>query len=90
MVKHLTFIVTGKVQGVFYRASACDVANSLGLKGTVCNLPGGDVQIEVEGEQGVINKFYGWCLEGPPRAVVNKIHVTEGVVQGYDDFVIMR
>lgn len=90
MVKHLTFIVTGKVQGVFYRTSASDVANSLGLKGNVCNLPNGDVQIQVEGEQEIINKFYGWCLEGPPRAVVNKIYVTEGEMQGYSDFVILR
>ena len=70
MVKHLTFVVSGKVQGVFYRASARDVANSLGLKGTILNLPNGNVQIDVEGEQEVINKFYTWCLEGPPRAVV--------------------
>ncbi|MGC3947918.1 MAG: acylphosphatase [Chryseolinea sp.] len=39
----------------------------------------GSVQIEVEGEQEVINKFYAWCLEGPPRAVVNSIDVQEGV-----------
>jgi len=90
MVKHLTFIVRGKVQGVFYRASARDVANSLGLKGSVCNLPDGAVQIEVEGEQVVINKFYGWCLEGPPRAVVNKIETQEGQVQGFTEFVIIR
>jgi len=86
MVKHLTFIVTGKVQGVFYRSSARDAAISLGLKGVVSNLPDGHVQIEVEGEQEVINKFYSWCLEGPPRAVVDKIRVTEGVLQGYADF----
>jgi acylphosphatase len=90
MVKHLTFIVKGKVQGVFYRASARDVANSLGLKGSVCNLPDGGVQIEVEGEQEVINKFYAWCLEGPPRAVVNKIETQEGQVQGFTEFVIVR
>jgi acylphosphatase len=86
MVKHLTLIVTGKVQGVFYRASARDVAISLGLKGIVSNLPDGNVQIEVEGEQEIINKFYSWCLEGPPRAVVDKIRVSEGAIQGYADF----
>lgn len=86
MVKHLTFIVTGKVQGVFYRASARDAAISLGLKGIVSNLPDGNVRIEVEGEQEVINKFYSWCMEGPPRAVVDKIRVSEGALQGYADF----
>lgn len=90
MVKHLTFVVRGKVQGVFYRASARDVATSLGLTGSVLNLPDGSVQIEVEGEQEVINKFYGWCLEGPPRAVVNKIETKEGLIQGYKDFTIVR
>jgi len=90
MVKHLTFVVSGKVQGVFYRASARDVANSLGLKGTILNLPNGNVQIDVEGEQEVINKFYAWCLEGPPRAVVLKIETKEGMVQGYKEFEIVR
>lgn len=88
MVKHLTFVVSGKVQGVFYRASARDVAVGLGLTGCVSNLPNGDVQIEVEGEQEVINKFYGWCQEGPPRAIVSGIKVSEGAVQGYQDFSI--
>lgn len=90
MVKHLTFIVSGKVQGVFYRASARDVANSLGLTGSVWNLPNGNVQIEVEGEQEVINKFYAWCQEGPPRAVVDRIEVKEGALQGYSEFSIVR
>ena len=90
MVKHLTFIVSGKVQGVFYRASARDVAKSLGLTGSVWNLPDGNVQIEVEGEQEVINKFYSWCLEGPPRAVVNRIEVQEGIMKGYSEFTIAR
>jgi len=86
MIKHLTFIVTGKVQGVFYRASACDAAKSLGLTGVVSNLPDGAVKIEVEGEQEIINKFYAWCLEGPPRAVVDRIKVSEGSMEGYTDF----
>jgi acylphosphatase len=90
MVKHLTFIVTGKVQGVFYRASARDVALGLGLKGIVSNLPDGSVRIEVEGDQVSINKFYAWCLEGPPRAAVDKIKVSEGTMQGYADFTVDR
>lgn len=89
MVKHLTFIVSGKVQGVFYRASARDVAKSLGLTGSVWNLPDGSVQIEVEGEQEVINKFYSWCLEGPPRAIVTRIEVHEGELKGYSEFSII-
>jgi acylphosphatase len=48
------------------------------------------VVIEVEGAQEVINKFYGWCLEGPPRAVVTKIETKEGIIQGYTDFDIVR
>ena len=90
MIKHITFVIRGKLQGVFYRASARDVANSLGLKGSVLNLPDGSVQIEVEGEQEIINKFYTWCLEGPPRAVVSKIETKEGTLQGYKEFSIDR
>jgi acylphosphatase len=90
MIKHLTFIVSGKVQGVFYRASARDVAKSLGLMGSIWNLPDGSVQIEVEGDQEVINKFYAWCLEGPPRAVVDRIEIKEGTLKGYSEFSIAR
>ena len=90
MMKHLKFIVSGKVQGVNYRTAAKEAADKLGLKGSICNLSNGTVQIDVEGEQEVINRFYAWCQEGPPRAVVAKIEVSAGEWQGYPAFSITQ
>jgi acylphosphatase len=82
--------VTGRVQGVFYRATAKDVAEALELKGFVRNEPDQTVYIEVEGESSNVNQFVDWCSQGPPRAVVNDVQVNEGTVQGYPDFVVKR
>ena len=49
--KRLHLIIEGKVQGVFYRASAMEKAVSLGLSGFVRNLPGGEVELVAEGNR---------------------------------------
>ena len=69
--------VSGKVQGVFYRQSACEVANKLGLSGFVQNLPNGDVLIEVHGESANVEKMFEWSLKGPMLAQVKSVHREE-------------
>ncbi len=69
--------VSGKVQGVFYRQSACEVANKLGLSGFVQNLPNGDVLIEVHGESANVEKMFEWSLKGPLLAHVKSVHREE-------------
>ncbi|MEO9802922.1 MAG: acylphosphatase [Reichenbachiella sp.] len=69
--------VCGRVQGVFYRASTCDKASSLGLRGWVKNLPSGDVQIEAFGEESAVQELIAWCKHGPPMASVTSIKVEE-------------
>ncbi len=65
--------VSGKVQGVFYRQSACEVANKLELSGFVKNLPNGDVLIEVHGETAKVEELYQWSLKGPMLAQVKSV-----------------
>ena len=68
-------IVTGRVQGVFYRASARDEAERLGLVGEVRNLPDGSVELLAEGEQAVLEELIAWCRRGPPMAQVSEVSI---------------
>lgn len=72
-----TITVSGRVQGVFYRASTMEKAQSLGLRGWVKNMPNGDVQIEAFGEASVVNKLVSWCAEGPPMANVTNVRTED-------------
>ena len=82
-------IITGKVQGVFYRATCQEVANSLGLTGWVRNLPSRQVEVLVQGEKEKIEKLIQWCKKGPPNASVSEIKVVWGnILQIITDFKI--
>jgi acylphosphatase len=87
---HYTILVSGKVQGVFYRASTVENASELGLKGFAQNLPDGRVLIEAEGDLFSLQKLVEWCKKGPSRAIVTNVEVTEGEVKNYSDFSVKR
>lgn len=88
--KHLVIRVTGKVQGVAFRASAAQKARMLALTGFVRNEPDGSVYIEVEGDPEVLNEFVAWCNLGPPAAVVKSCDVHETNMRHYVEFSIQR
>ena len=90
MKRHFTIRVSGKVQGVFYRASAAETAKQLGLTGMVKNEPDGNVYIEAEGEEASLQKFVAWAKSGPPRARVETCEVVEGELKDYLEFKIER
>jgi acylphosphatase len=68
-------VVRGRVQGVFYRASAQAEARRLGLLGEVRNLAGGEVAAVAEGERRYVEEFVAWCRRGPPAARVEEVQV---------------
>ena len=86
--KHL--VIKGKVQGVFYRASAREVAEKLGLKGWVKNTHEGDVEAFVCGTETALNKFIDWCRRGPSNAVVTAVSVTDEKEKEFENFRILR
>ena len=90
MIKSFTVTVSGKVQGVFFRASAKQKADELGVKGIVRNERNGDVYIEVEGDEEAVEDFLNWCKHGPPSAKVLGCQVKEKKSEGYSDFRIAR
>ncbi|HCW06632.1 MAG TPA: acylphosphatase [Cytophagales bacterium] len=89
-MKHVDIRVIGKVQGVFFRASTKNKADELGLVGTVKNEPNGDVTIEAEGQEEMIQPFLQWCARGPKNAVVENLIVTEGDPKNFKGFFVLR
>ncbi|HXW51809.1 MAG TPA: acylphosphatase [Candidatus Acidoferrales bacterium] len=66
-------IVYGRVQGVFFRASAQETAQSLGLVGFVRNLPDGAVEIVAEGDPESLGRLRSWAAHGPAGAIVDSV-----------------
>ncbi len=69
------YLVSGRVQGVFYRASAQRYAQSMGLNGWVRNLRDGRVELLACGEESVLEKLEKWLEIGPEYAKVTNIKV---------------
>jgi acylphosphatase len=69
----LSLAISGRVQGVGFRASAYDEARSLGLAGWVRNRPGGEVEIVVEGKRENLEMLLAWAHSGPPGARVVQV-----------------
>jgi acylphosphatase len=89
-MKALRILVSGKVQGVFFRASAKEAADQLGVKGFAQNQPDGSVVIEAEGTEENLKQFVDWCRQGPPRAQVAHLDIQEGEVKNFEQFEIKR
>jgi acylphosphatase len=67
------FIVRGRVQGVFYRASAREQALALGLTGSAKNLSGGEVEVLAVGDAAALDALHRWLQRGPPLAAVASV-----------------
>ncbi len=90
MIKHLNIHVYGCVQGVFYRASAKETADKLGVKGFARNEKDGSVYIEAEGDEDILKEFIHWCYEGPERASVERISTEDADMKNFTKFTIER
>lgn len=67
--------VTGRVQGVFFRATCKEEGVALGLRGWVRNTPEGGVEAVAEGPREHVDAFIRWCHKGPPAARVQNVRV---------------
>ncbi len=86
-MKRVHVYVTGRVQGVFFRAETQRTANLLKLTGWVRNLMDGRVEALFEGEDVNVDKMTTWCYSGPPAARIDHVDVMEepytGNMQGF-------
>lgn len=67
------FVVSGKVQGVFFRASAREQALELDLRGYAKNLPDGRVEVLAAGSDAALDALAAWLRQGPPLARVDDL-----------------
>lgn len=90
-MKALRLIVSGRVQGVAFRYYARREAISLGVRGYVRNLPGGEVEIVAEGPPEAVDKLASWARTGPPMARVSGMEAVElQAAVGYSEFSVRR
>ncbi len=89
-MEHYSIVVSGKVQGVFFRASAQEEAQRLNLRGWVKNEADGSVHIEAEGEPKALQQLVDWCHQGPRFAEVTEVSTKPGTVMHYTDFTVQR
>jgi len=89
-MKRVRAIVTGRVQGVGYRASTAREAERLQLAGWVRNLPDGSVELEAEGPDDVVDALIAWCRRGPSSAKVDDVRVEARDLAGERGFAVTR
>ena len=77
MMRRVNILVSGRVQGVYFRMFTQNKAKQLGLKGCARNLPDGRVEIIAESDSTSIEKFIKWCHKGPVTARVDHVEITE-------------
>ena len=75
MNKRFHIVISGRVQGVCFRAEARRAAMALGLSGWVTNMPTGQVEALLEGNEQALAEMLAWCRKGPPLARVTDIEL---------------
>jgi acylphosphatase len=90
-MRRVRAIVTGRVQGVAYRASTVEQARAHGVTGWVRNLPDGSVELEAQGDAARVSGLLAWCAHGPPAARVAGVKAEDcEVIAGEREFVQRR
>lgn len=82
-------VVSGHVQGVFFRDSTRREANRLGVTGWVRNRPDGRVEAWFEGPPDAVERMVRWCSEGPRHASVDDVRGSEARPEGHTRFSIV-
>jgi len=77
MMRRVKILVSGRVQGVYFRMFTQNKAKHLGIKGCARNLQDGRVEIIAEADHGSIEKLIKWCHKGPVTARVDHLEIAE-------------
>ncbi len=89
-MKAVQILIKGKVQGVFFRATALEIAKKLGVSGWIKNTAQGHVEAYAAGEEEALEMFLEWCRQGPPDAWVSDISIQPSKYEHQDGFRITR
>ncbi|MCW3806546.1 acylphosphatase [Plebeiibacterium marinum] len=88
MMRRVKMIVSGRVQGVGYRYFVQEQAREHGIKGYVRNLPGGEVEIDAEGERSSLGIFIVDCKKGPALSKILDCMIHDITPYGFERFLI--
>lgn len=87
--KRVYVLIEGRVQGVFFRATARDLARKLKIKGWIRNRRDGKVELTLEGEEDAVDKMLDWCHQGPSGALVTRVEIKPEPFKGeFEEFTI--
>ncbi|MGH2711713.1 MAG: acylphosphatase [Actinomycetota bacterium] len=85
-VRRARVLVSGRVQGVFFRQRTIRLARSADCSGWVRNLPDGRVEAVFEGPEDAVEQLVAWCREGPEHASVEDVEVFDETPEGLEGF----
>ena len=89
MKSNVHVIISGRVQGVWFRATTKQKAEQLGLTGWVRNTSDGCVEAVFEGDEKIVKEMVEWCHHGPPLSEVENVQVkNQEPTNGFDGFSI--
>ena len=77
------YVVSGHVQGVFFRASTASMAHRLGIRGSASNMSDGKVAVVALGEAQAVEQLGEWLRQGPPSARVEEVQVSQEQAQDW-------
>lgn len=83
-------LVTGRVQGVYYRSATAERAQALALRGWVKNLPDGRVEVVASGDATAVVALTRWLWQGPPAARVEAVYLEEWLGDVPAGFVVAK
>ena len=89
-MKTVQLIISGKVQGVFFRAKAKHVAEKYEIKGWIRNTADQKVEALITGEAENVNEFIKWCKTGPEKARVEEVAVYQKPAIRFESFEVVR
>ena len=87
-LKAVNVLISGRVQGVFFRHWSREQAARLGVKGWVRNRYGGEVEGHFEGPEEAVDALVTLCRSGPPIAVVDNLEIEETRFEAAADFAV--
>ena len=89
MKSNVHVVISGRVQGVWFRATTKQKAEQLGLTGWVRNTYDGNVEAVFEGDENSVKEMLEWCHKGPPLSKVVNVEVkNQKPTNGFDGFSI--
>lgn len=89
-MKTVHLVISGKVQGVYFRNTALLVAEKLSVTGWIKNTSEANVEAMVSGDENSVKEFIKWCKTGPERAKVKEVIISKKPDTFFEGFRILR